>query len=274
MTASITLGDVLISQNPMASSFVLASLTLPGRAQRLNAVALAAGGDAFVGRSVADAGSLAFECHILGDSVEDCADLSDELQAEFGDTEVDGELPVTIGTTTRVYRGRPSTYVPVLDGTNTGSGRCTFALSDPRWFDDLAKSVTVTVASTTGGITTPIDTTGGITSTGSGSTGDANVVNNGTAPAPWVAYISGPVTTPRLMLGGQTVELLGDVLAGSTLVVDSHDGSVRLGVGGASRPWVSFESEWWEIPPGTSTFSFRAAAGTGSTTLIWQDAST
>lgn len=270
MTASIAVGDLLIAEDLSLSAYVLSSWSLPGSTSRQNTVELATGGITFVGDDVGEAGAVSFECHIIGASVDDCADLADDLVATFAAYSDVDECAATVGTRTKVYRGRPLSCVPVLDGSDTGSARCTFTVADPRWYS-TTKSVNVTVASMSGGITTPIDTTGGITSTGSGSSGDVTVVNAGTAPAPWTAYINGPVTTPRLILGGQTLELLGDVPAGSTLVVDSYNGTIRLD--GASRPWKSFESVWWEIPPGTSTFSFRAVTGTGTATLIWQDAS-
>jgi hypothetical protein len=267
--AAVTLGGVTADT---VGPIVLASLSLPGITARQSTTPLPDGGVTFTGSDVGESGTLAIEAHILGVDAANCVALADDLAAAWSPATEDREVLVSLPGSDRIYRGRPTSCIPVIDGTETGAARCSFLVADWRWYANATKSVSVGVAALTGGITTPLDTTGGITSTGSGSTGDASVVNDGTAPTPWVAYIVGPVTTPRLILGGKTIELLGDVSAGSTLVVNGEDGSVRLG--GASRPWVSFESTWWEIPPGTSTFSFRAVAGTGTATLIWQDAST
>lgn len=264
--------SILIAEHPSLSPYVLSALTLPGATARQTGVPLADGGVAFTGPSVGEAGTLSFECHILGTSRTNLVTVADALEATFGWADTDREVVVfedeVIG---KVYRGRPASYAPVVDGTDTALARIVIALTDPRWFADNTKTVSVGVASMSGGITTPINTTGGITTTGSGSTGDVTVVNSGTAKAPWTAYITGPVDTPRLILGGQTLELRGVVPAGSTLVVDSYNGTIRLD--GATRPWATFESTWWEIPPGTSTFSFRAISGTGTAMLIWRDAS-
>lgn len=197
-------------------------------------------------------------------------DLREAFAPAAGDELVEVELRMQSGTFT--LRGRPlaATVEPVWGMFGCAVALAQFEQTDPLLYGPT-RSVSVSVASMSGGLATPVDTTGGVTTTGSGSSGDTTVVNSGTAPTTWTAYINGPVTTPRLLLAGQTLELLGDVPAGATLVVDSYDGTIRLD--GASRPWKSFESVWWDIPPGASTFSFRALAGTGSATLIWQDAS-
>jgi hypothetical protein len=267
---TIVAGGVTVAEHATVSPFVLSTLSISGTLSRQNTVQLADGGVAFVGRDVGEAGSISFECHILGASTDDCVDLVDDIMAAFGPASDNRELTLTMGTRSKVYRGRPLSCVPVLDGSQYGAARCSFTVADPRWFGSLTKSVTIGVASLSGGMTTPLTTP--LITTGSGSSGDAVVTNAGTAPAPWTAYVSGPVTNPRLILGGNTIELLGVVPAGSTLVVDSYEGTIRLD--GASRPWATFESVWWEIPAGTWTFSFRATAGTGSATLIWHDAST
>lgn len=253
--------------------YILTSVAGLGQTTRGARVALITGGRSATGSDVADGREIVCEIAVFAANPSVAEDLTDDLVAAWAPSSVDIDLTVTMARGARVRRGRPSLIDVDYSGLTQGvvRTRCVFEAFDWRWYDASTKSVTVSVAGTTGGITTPIDTTGGITSTGSGSTGDASVVNAGTAPAPWTAYINGPVTTPRLIMAGQTLELLGDVPAGSTLVVDSYNGTIRLD--GASRPWKSFESVWWEIPPGTSTFSFRAAAGTGSATLIWQDAS-
>lgn len=181
------------------------------------------------------------------------------------------ELTLEMASGTFVLRGRPKSPTVDLSVGWAGFARAlvSWETIDPLLYDSASQSVTVSVGGTSGGVDTPLVTP--LVTTGSGSTGDATITNTGTASAPWTAYVSGPVTTPRLILGGQTVEILGDIPAGSVLTVDSATTSVRLD--GAPRPWVSFGSTWWEIPPGTSTFSFRAAAGTGSAQLVWRAAS-
>lgn len=267
---TIEMGDVFVADHPVLSPYVVAarSLAMSGVVARQNTVELPRGGIAFIDDDVSDAGTISFEALILGDDLDDAKALWLALAAAWSPGGGD-ELALTIGTGTQVYRGRPLSCVPVLDGYSTAVARCTFTVTDPRWFSTATQSVSVTVASSSGGMDTPMDTP--MVTTGSGSTGDAAVFNAGTADAPWYAYIVGPVTTPRLILNGQLLEIVGDVPAGSMMTVDSETGVIRLD--GASRPWDTFESTWWEIPPGASTLSFRAAAGTGSMVLVWQDAS-
>lgn len=193
------------------------------------------------------------------------------LRAAFA-PQTDGELvemSVVLFSGTYIVRGRPLRPEVVTTEFGTGSGLVQFETCDPLLYASTTNSVTVSVAASSGGMVTPMATP--MVTTGSGSSGDASVMNDGTAPAPWEAVLFGPLTSPRLILNGKTVLINGDIGAGSMAVVDSRTGSVL--VDGVPRPWVSVSSDWWEIPPGASTFSFRASAGTGTASLYWRDAS-
>lgn len=245
-----------------------------GVTSRQTLVPLLGGGVAPTGRDVAEARDLTFEVHLLGDTPTTTQALIDALNAAWAPSGGEGveELTLELATGGRVYRGRPLRSTIALGRIATGSiaqAQLVFVVTDPRWYSSTTQSVTVAVAGATGGMDTPMVTP--MVTTGSGSSGDASVTNDGTAPAPWQVTLFGPLTTPRLILGGQTVQIDGDLAAGSIAVVDSRDGSVL--VDGSPRPWVATTSEWWEIPTGASTFSFRAAAGTGTATLVWRDAS-
>lgn len=245
-----------------------------GTQSRRNRVQLLTGGVAPVGADVGEAGELSFEVTVLGTSPSNTEALVNTLVAAWApsyEEEVE-ELSLVLESVARVYRGRPIGSTIVLDGIRRGSlaaAQLRFEVVDDRWFSSTVKSVGVTVAGSSGGMDTPMDTP--MVTTGSGSTGDVTVTNDGTAPAPWTAYLSGPLTSPRLILGGYTILIDGDIAAGSTVVVDSREQTVL--VDGASQPWSTPTSTWWEIPPGASTFSFRASAGTGTATLTWRDAS-
>jgi hypothetical protein len=110
------------------SPFVLSTLSLSGTLSRQNTVQLADGGVAFVGRDVGEAGSISFECHIIGSSTDDCVDLVDDIMAAFGPASDNRELTLTMGTRSKVYRGRPLSCVPVLDGSQYGAARCSFTV--------------------------------------------------------------------------------------------------------------------------------------------------
>lgn len=183
------------------------------------------------------------------------------------------DLTVDLPSGVFVVYGRPLPPEVSTASHDLGQGRARFAfeMTDPLRYGAIGKSASVTVAaSASGGMDTPMDTPM-VTAAGSGGTGDVTVTNDGSADAPWKAFLTGPLTTPRLILGGKTITLDGAIATGSTALVDSRDGSVL--VDGAPQPWVTVDSTWWEIPPGSSTFSFRAAAGTGTALLAWRDAS-
>jgi hypothetical protein len=144
-----------------------------------------------------------------------------------------------------------------------------FDQTDPLVYTFGAKSVSVGFGGTSGGLLTPFDTP--FVTTGSGTTGDVPLFNGGSASAPWVATISATtlLSRPRLILGGKVVEVGGDIPANETATLDSDDQAFRLA--GAPLPWVA-AWDWPEVPPGASTLSARASAGTGTVLLTWQDA--
>jgi hypothetical protein len=58
-------------------------------------------------------------------------DLVDDIMAAFGPASDDRELTLTMGTRSKVYRGRPLSCVPVLDGSQYGAARCSFTVVRP-----------------------------------------------------------------------------------------------------------------------------------------------
>lgn len=198
------------------------------------------------------------------------------LRAAFAPHTANGllELTVDLPSGAVVVRGRPTPPQIVPDANHFGYGvaRAVFEMCDPLLYAAGMSSVTVSVGGTGGGVTSPIVSP--VVSTSSGTSGDAAVTNSGTAPAHWVASLTGGTTgvdTPRLILEGQLIQIDGTIPAGSVLTIDSRDRSVLLD--GQPRAWAAFRSAWWLIPPGQSTFSYRAVSGDGSATLTWRDAS-
>lgn len=196
--------------------------------------------------------------------------LKDAWHPEDSDDVVELELVMQSGTF--VYLGRPMKPAVVTDEFGYGTALVQFETCDPLTYLATTKSVNASAGGTSGGVTTPLTTP--LTTTGSGSTGDAAVFNNGTAPvARWVVALTGGsagVLSPRLMLGGDTVTIDGFIPAGISALVDSDTASITIG--DQAQPWINPTSVWWSIPPGPSTFSYRAASGDGTATLIWRDA--
>lgn len=199
--------------------------------------------------------------------------MASRLRAAFAPnkTGLVEELTLTQASGSQILRGRPgvATIDPTQFPYGIGRARVVFEMVDPLRYNAASSTVSVTFGGTSGGMDTQLVTP--MVTTGSGSSGDAAVSNTGTGPVEWVATINGPVTTPRLILGGYTIQLDADIPAGSLVAVDSRTASVTQD--GQPRPWASFSSVWWQIPPGASTFSARAAAGTGTATLTWRDGS-
>ena len=270
MTSSATLRDVTVGEG--TDYPFMSPPGLPGVRARQSTVPRLSGGISFTGADVGDGGTLPLEVFVDGATSAAVMSLIDEVVAAWSPSDIVEELELVLAGQTRVYRGRPAGAVPdlqwLLEG-HLAAVKLDFTVSDYRWYSATPKSVQVTVASMSGGMDTPMVTP--MVTTGSGSTGDVPVTNNGTAPAPWTAFLAGPLTTPRLILGGKVLTVGGTIAAGSTAVLDSREGSLL--VNGAPQPWVTVDSEWWDIPPGQSTLSFRAAAGTGSVLVSWPDAS-
>lgn len=238
------------------------------------------GGERPVGASVPETTMLTFDVHLNGRTPAEVTTLRDTLAAawaangEYGMEELAVEFADGVR---RVYRGRPASAVFALDMLGKGSlgaALLTFAAYDPLWYSGEVKSVMAYPPVMGGGVTVENDGVlvedDGVIVEATPSTGDRTVVNEGTAPAHWQARLVGPLTVPRLYLGGVGVQIDAIIPAGATGVVDSRTESVTFD--GAPRPWIAFASTWWRIPPGQHTFSLRAEAGTGSVELTWRDA--
>jgi hypothetical protein len=230
-----------------------------------------AGGAHVNGADVSESRDLVYEVVVVADEEEQVEPLVDWLIAAWAPTDQVVELTAGV----KVRRGRPvgsDVDYELLIAGKAARVRLVFDAIDPLWYSTTIKSVTVTAGASSGGMVTPMVTP--MVTTGTGSLGDAPVVNDGTAPAPWTATLTGGtagVDTPRLIMGGAMIEILGTIPAGSVLTIDSRTRSVLLN--GQPRPWVAFTSAWWEIPPGLSTFSYRAQTGDGTAQLVWRDAS-
>lgn len=98
---------------------------------------------------------------------------------------------------------------------------------------------------------------------GTGGGGDVNVTNSGNTPVYPTVVITGPCKDPSLSLtayGQQyTLGFQGlDLSLGETLTVDFNSRTVLSDTKGSAYSFVVPGSDWWQIPPGTWTVSFRA----------------
>lgn len=267
MAYTVTLKGLTIGENAFYE--LTKAPTGFGVAARTSRIERLGGGTVPVGADTPESIDMTFEVAILGVTAQNLVDLVDALVTAWAPSSTTDELTMALAATQRRRRGRSLGVDVDYEWIKAGSmanARCVFNATDPFWYGSTF-SVSTVVGVITGGLVSPVVSP--IVTTGSGTLGDAPVYNAGSAPAPWTATITGPVTTPRLIMNGLTVQIDGDLPAGAIATVDSRTRSVV--VDGAMRPWVSYASTWWTIPPGASTFSFRAVAGTGSATLTWSD---
>ena len=148
-----------------------------------------------------------------------------------------------------------------------------FYASDPRIYADSETSLSLSLPTSTGGLTFPIVWP---ISWGTATSGTAQAVNAGTFATRPVVTFTGPLTAPSIenVTTGQTFRMAStfELLAGETLVVDFDSRTVLLN-GTASRySSVASNSQWWELPPGNSDIRLGATSGSGSATVTFRSA--
>lgn len=105
------------------------------------------------------------------------------------------------------------------------------------------------------------------------------VTNNGSAPAPFIARLTGPWTTSMTLTcstSGKTLVYGNGVVAGAYVDVDTHRGAHTFTSNTGANQYFN-RGTWtlFTIPVGTSTWQATATAGTSGAsqvTLTWRDA--
>lgn len=109
---------------------------------------------------------------------------------------------------------------------------------------------------------------------GTQSTGALSVNNSGSADAPLVAVFNGPLTNPQIVCGDWTLAFDIALGAGETLVVDTAAGTAMLN-GTADRgnaiATLSDPIDACAFPPGASTLTLTATAGSGQVQITYRD---
>lgn len=216
---------------------------------------------------------LTFTVHITGVDITARLAAADALRAAWAPVRTGTvQLTLALNGVERLVVGRPGRCDIDVSKLAFGTlrARCTFETSDARMFEGGAMS-SLTLGLTAGGgmvfpLTFPL-------TFGAGSDSDGSAVNIGNIDAPWIAVIDGPVDTPRITLGetGEFLELDGNILAGSTVVIDSAAQSILLD-GSPRASWQTLLSRWWSLAPGTNTVRYRASSGSGSCSFTWRSA--
>lgn len=121
----------------------------------------------------------------------------------------------------------------------------------------------------------PAGSTGVVWQSGAGENGVFQLANAGTADAPIVFTVAGPVTDPSIIRTdtGDTIQWIGTVPTGSVLQIDTGTGAVLLN-GGNQRPLLS-KADFFTIPAASVidvAFQAPAPSPTAELTAVWADA--
>lgn len=233
---------------------------------------------AFVGTDYLGMRSVFFEVLVKGTDEDDLENNLELLRAAVRPGQRD-EYAVSYqkpGQAVRRFVGRCRGYQPAGEwreqAAYMSTVRIRFDCTDPRIYSDTENSLEAQLAAAQNGLT--FNMTANISFGGVAESGTLAADNDGSYPAPWVATINGPVTTPRIenITSGETLEFEITLATGETLVVDSLFRTVLLG-GTASRySTLTAESEWFQLAPGQNSVRFAGASGTGTMDLSYRDA--
>jgi hypothetical protein len=144
-----------------------------------------------------------------------------------------------------------------------GDARCTFVATDPVKY---GAEVTFTIELGGGGAGLVYPVTYPVVYGGSSTSGVGSAPNTGTVAVEWSAVLTGPLLNPRLehIESGRFVKVVGELLAGETLTLDSRTGSLLFG-GTSPRPsWQGAGSSWFQLEPGSNSLRLTADTGTGT----------
>lgn len=141
---------------------------------------------------------------------------------------------------------------------------------DPRRYGINGHSVAIGVPLTVGGLTYPVQYP--IQYGGAFASGDRNAPNAGNFLAPVTIRFDGPLTSPSLtnVALGRTLTYNG-VLAVGEWVIIGTDPLRALLMGNAGRTGLVSGTPW-QVAPGNNLIAFRAAAGSGTALLTYDDA--
>lgn len=164
--------------------------------------------------------------------------------------------------------------VTIADDTDTQSTwQAELTCPDPRKYG-ASQSIPFSLPLAVGGLTFPM--TFPMTFSGASISGDRNAPNAGNFSAPVTIRFDGPLTNPSLTLVGdgalipsRTLTYNGALAMGEFVLIDT-DPLRALLMGNASRTGLLSGSPW-QVPAGGGLIAFRAATGTGTALLAYDD---
>ncbi len=152
-------------------------------------------------------------------------------------------------------------------------GAVEFFAADPRIYDDASSTIMINLAAKPTGLTFPL--TFPLSFGGAISPNSALAVNAGTFATKPVITIQGPVDTPIVQNATTGLSLRFNLVLGASdlLTVDTDTRAVVLNSTASRRSSLSYDSVWWDLPPGPNTILFSAAAQTAATAQVaWRNA--
>lgn len=148
-----------------------------------------------------------------------------------------------------------------------------FDATDPRIYEDSMHVETASLPTAGGGLDVPTAVSWVIGTAVTG--GSIFATNSGSFTTPLSARIDGPADNPRLIdvTNDRALQFNTSLAAGEFLTIDSDARTVLLN-GSASRYYtIAAGSEWFDLDPGTTEITFRAATTTAAAlTLQWRSA--
>lgn len=155
-----------------------------------------------------------------------------------------------------------------------------FECSDPRHYSLETNTEEASLPSSGGGLDFPLDFP---LDFGVGTTSAVQLINNGDAPAHWIAEISGPVINPKIEAISaeeaqvSVLQFSGlSLISGETLILSSRDRSALLG-GQSRRSFLTATSRWFTIPPWPDLLTINYTSDdpsitTSTATFTWSNA--
>lgn len=144
---------------------------------------------------------------------------------------------------------------------------------DPRKYSLSPVSASTALASTSGGLSWPLDwsTGGGLNWGSSTSTGDLTLNNAGTAETWPMFTLNGPLTNPVITntLTGQQLAYSGSIASGSSLIISTSPYSryVQTGTGADQRANLT-SAQWFPVPKQGSITAQLTSSNVGDTGFL------
>ncbi|PYG00156.1 hypothetical protein SAMN05216184_10495 [Georgenia satyanarayanai] len=180
----------------------------------------------------------------------------------------------------RVY-GRPRRFTPAGEAVRHAwhHGRApvlaTFQLADPRHFNDVAKSVTLSIVpASVGGLMAPLAAP--LSTVRSSAPRAGFVTAAGDAPAPVAVTFRGPISDPFVRALGWEIGVAGHIAYDETVTVDALTTTALRSDGASVGGRLTRRTRLRDaaLQPGQQEITFGGTDGTGTATatVTWRDA--